>query len=155
VSRPWTRSCLSRTQVVQNCARRGQIAERAAGNRSVRRSNERLRAVLETPPLSSVRMRTTQAGGSRISDSMGLKFTASYLEDSLSVFRYYKRLAEAAMRYSVSSRNIASIRLKINELYSITLTGSVCVVIDPRLADLSRFSVRPSILVHQNIRDER
>ncbi len=28
---------------------------------------------------------------------MALKFTTSYLEDSLSVFRYYKRLAEAAM----------------------------------------------------------
>ena len=28
---------------------------------------------------------------------MALKFTTFYLEDSLSVFRYYKRLAEAAM----------------------------------------------------------
>jgi hypothetical protein len=28
---------------------------------------------------------------------MALKFTTSYLDDSLSVFRYYKRLAEAAM----------------------------------------------------------
>jgi len=28
---------------------------------------------------------------------MGLKFTTSYLDDSLSVFRYYKRLADAAM----------------------------------------------------------
>src|SRR5271168_4341215 len=29
--------------------------------------------------------------------SMAFKFTASYLEDSLSVFRYYKNLAERAM----------------------------------------------------------
>ena len=28
---------------------------------------------------------------------MGLKFTTSYIEDSLEVFRYYKRLAERAM----------------------------------------------------------
>jgi hypothetical protein len=30
-------------------------------------------------------------------DRMALKFTTSYRDDSLSVFRYYKRLAEAAM----------------------------------------------------------
>ena len=28
---------------------------------------------------------------------MALKFTTSYLEDSIGVFRYYKRLAEGAM----------------------------------------------------------
>ena len=28
---------------------------------------------------------------------MALKFTTSYLEDSLDIFRYYKRLAERAM----------------------------------------------------------
>ncbi len=28
---------------------------------------------------------------------MALKFTNSYLEDSLSIFRYYKKLAERAM----------------------------------------------------------
>jgi hypothetical protein len=80
-------------------------------------------------------MRTTQAGGSRICDSMGLKFTTAHLEDSLPVFRYHKRLAEAAMRHSVNSRNIAVNMLNTNELYSITLPHSVCGVINPRLAD--------------------
>jgi hypothetical protein len=28
---------------------------------------------------------------------MALKYTASYMEDSLSLFRYYKKLAEGAM----------------------------------------------------------
>jgi hypothetical protein len=40
----------------------------------------------------------TQATVLAYHGGMALKFTTSYLEDSLSVFRYYKRLAEAAMQ---------------------------------------------------------
>ncbi len=37
------------------------------------------------------------AGFSAYHQSMALRFTTSYLEDSLTLFRYYKRLAEAAI----------------------------------------------------------
>ncbi len=39
---------------------------------------------------------------------MALKFTTSYLEDSLSLFRYYKRLAEGAME-QVSDEQLVSV----------------------------------------------
>ena len=68
-------------------------------------------------------MRTTQAGAFRIFDSMALKFTTSYLEDSLSLFAYYKKLAEAAMQqvtdeqlYAVLDPEMNSIALIVKHL---------------------------------------
>lgn len=68
-------------------------------------------------------MRTTRAGDFRIFDSMALKFTTSYLEDSLSLFAYYKKLAEAAMQqvtdeqlYAVLDPEMNSIALIVKHL---------------------------------------
>lgn len=68
-------------------------------------------------------MRTTRAGDFRIFDSMALKLTTSYLEDSLSLFAYYKKLAEAAMQqvtdeqlYAVLDPEMNSIALIVKHL---------------------------------------
>jgi hypothetical protein len=47
---------------------------------------------------------------------MGLKFTTSYLEDSLSVFRYYKRLAEAAMAQVTDEQLFALLDPEMNSI---------------------------------------
>ena len=35
---------------------------------------------------------------------MALKFTTSYIDDSLELFRYYKKLAERAIRFFIQHR---------------------------------------------------
>lgn len=47
---------------------------------------------------------------------MALKFTTSYLEDSLSVFRYYKRLAEAAIGQVTDEQLFAVLDPEMNSI---------------------------------------
>jgi hypothetical protein len=47
---------------------------------------------------------------------MALKFTTSYLEDSLSVLRYYKRLAEAAMAQATDEQLFAVLDPEMNSI---------------------------------------
>jgi hypothetical protein len=42
---------------------------------------------------------------------MALQFTTSYIEDSLAVFRYYKKLAERAME-QVTDEQLFEVRLR-------------------------------------------
>ncbi|HWR53743.1 MAG TPA: hypothetical protein VN428_21720 [Bryobacteraceae bacterium] len=43
---------------------------------------------------------------------MGLKLTTSYLEDSLSLFRYYKKLAEGVMQQVTDEQLVAVVDLR-------------------------------------------
>ncbi len=47
---------------------------------------------------------------------MALKFTTSYLEDSLSVFRYYKTLAERAMKQVTDEQLFAALDGEMNSI---------------------------------------
>jgi len=47
---------------------------------------------------------------------MALKFTTSYLEDSLSLFRYYKKLAERAMEQITDEQLFATIDEEANSI---------------------------------------
>lgn len=47
---------------------------------------------------------------------MGLKFTTSHLEDSLTLFRYYKRLAEAAMQQVTDEQLLAVLDPEMNSI---------------------------------------
>ncbi len=47
---------------------------------------------------------------------MALKFTTSYVEDSLSLFRYYKRLAEQAMEQVTDSQLLATLDDEANSI---------------------------------------
>src|SRR5271168_4975754 len=47
---------------------------------------------------------------------MALKFTTSYLEDSLSVFRYYKKLAENAMAQVEDEQLFATLDCEMNSI---------------------------------------
>lgn len=47
---------------------------------------------------------------------MALKFTTSYLEDSLSLFRYYKKLAERAMEQVSDEQLLATIDAESNSI---------------------------------------
>jgi hypothetical protein len=47
---------------------------------------------------------------------MALKFTTSYLEDSLEVFRYYKRLAERAMVQVADEQLFTSLDVEANSI---------------------------------------
>src|ERR1035438_9248574 len=51
-----------------------------------------------------------------IGNSMALKFTTSYLVDSQSVFRYYKRLAEAAMAQVTDEQLFAVLDPEMNSI---------------------------------------
>jgi Protein of unknown function (DUF1572) len=48
--------------------------------------------------------------------SMALKFTTSYIEDALSLFRYYKRLAERAMEQVTDEQLFAAIDKEANSI---------------------------------------
>ena len=48
--------------------------------------------------------------------AMALKFTTSYLEDSLSLFRYYKKLAERAMEQVSDEQLLATIDAESNSI---------------------------------------
>src|SRR5438445_483194 len=50
---------------------------------------------------------------------MALKFTTSYLEDSLSVFRYYKMLAERAMAQVTDAQLLAVLDPEMNSIAQI------------------------------------
>lgn len=47
---------------------------------------------------------------------MGLKFTNSYLDDSLSLFRYYKKLADAAMQQVTDEQLFAVLDPEMNSI---------------------------------------
>ncbi len=47
---------------------------------------------------------------------MALKFTTSYLEDSLSLFRYYKKLAEGAMEQVTDEQLLAVLDPEMNSI---------------------------------------
>src|SRR6202041_3348881 len=47
---------------------------------------------------------------------MALEFTTSYIEDSLSLFRYYKRLAERAMEQVTDEQLFAAIDKEANSI---------------------------------------
>jgi len=47
---------------------------------------------------------------------MALKFTTSYLEDSLAVFRYYKKLAEGAMEQVTDEQLFAVLDAEMNSI---------------------------------------
>ena len=47
---------------------------------------------------------------------MALKFTTSYLEDSLAVFRYYKKLAEGAMEQVTDEQLVAVLDGEMNSI---------------------------------------
>ncbi|HWR37775.1 MAG TPA: DUF1572 domain-containing protein [Clostridia bacterium] len=47
---------------------------------------------------------------------MGLKLTTSYLEDSLSLFRYYKKLAEGAMQQVTDEQLVAVVDPEMNSI---------------------------------------
>jgi hypothetical protein len=58
---------------------------------------------------------------------MALEFTTSYLEDSLAVFRYYKRLAERAMEQVSDEQLFAAIDSEANSIAVIVkhMTGNM------------------------------
>ena len=47
---------------------------------------------------------------------MALKFTTSYLDDSLSLFRYYKKLAERAMEQLTDEQLFATLDPEANSI---------------------------------------
>ena len=47
---------------------------------------------------------------------MGLKFTTSYLEDSISLFRYYKKMAEGAMEQVTEDQLCAVLDSEMNSI---------------------------------------
>src|SRR5580692_2034448 len=47
---------------------------------------------------------------------MALKFTTSYLEDSLTLFRYYKKLAEGAMAQATDEQLFATLDPESNSI---------------------------------------
>jgi uncharacterized damage-inducible protein DinB len=47
---------------------------------------------------------------------MALKFSTSHLEDSLSLFRYYKKLAEGAMAQVTDEQLLAALDLEMNSI---------------------------------------
>src|SRR3954471_2866145 len=53
------------------------------------------------------------AGGGKL---MALKFTPSYLEDSLEVFRYYKKLAERAMEQVTDEQLFGTLNQEANSI---------------------------------------
>jgi hypothetical protein len=59
---------------------------------------------------------------------MALKFTTSYLEDSLGVFRYYKRLAEGAMAQVADEQLYVSLDPEMNSIAVIVkhMAGNMC-----------------------------
>jgi uncharacterized damage-inducible protein DinB len=61
------------------------------------------------------------AGGKHPAEgnSMALKFTNSYLEDSLAVFRYYKNLAERAMAQVTDEQLVAVLDNEMNSISQI------------------------------------
>lgn len=61
-------------------------------------------------------MRTTQSRFRSFHDGMALKFTTSNLDDSMSVFRYYKRLAEAAMVQATDEQLFAVLDPEMNSV---------------------------------------
>ena len=58
---------------------------------------------------------------------MALKFTASYVEDSLGVFRYYKKLAERAMEQVSDEQLFATLDEEMNSIAVIVkhMTGNM------------------------------
>src|SRR5277367_916584 len=62
------------------------------------------------------------------SDAMTLKFTTSYLEDSLGVFRNYKRLAEGAMAQVADEQLYAVLDPEMNSIAVIVkhMAGNMC-----------------------------
>jgi len=58
---------------------------------------------------------------------MALEFTTSYIEDSLSLFRYYKRLAERAMEQVTDEQLFAAIDKEANSIAVIVkhMTGNM------------------------------
>ncbi|WP_263351894.1 DUF1572 domain-containing protein [Acidicapsa acidisoli] len=59
---------------------------------------------------------------------MALKLTTSYLEDSIGVFRYYKRLAEGAMRQVSDEQLYVSLDPEMNSIAVIVkhMAGNMC-----------------------------
>jgi Protein of unknown function (DUF1572) len=59
---------------------------------------------------------------------MALKFTTSYLEDSLGVFRYYKRLAEGAMAQVSDEQFYVALDPEMNSIAIIIkhMVGNMC-----------------------------
>ena len=49
-------------------------------------------------------------------EGMALRFTTSYVEDSLSVFRYYKKLAEGAMEQVTDSQLFTALDSEMNSI---------------------------------------
>lgn len=47
---------------------------------------------------------------------MALKYTTSYLEDSLSLFRYYKKLAEGAMEQVTDEQLLTALDPEMNSI---------------------------------------
>jgi uncharacterized damage-inducible protein DinB len=47
---------------------------------------------------------------------MALQFTTSYLEDSLTLFRYYKKLAERAMEQATDEQLVAALDAEMNSI---------------------------------------
>src|SRR5881409_845903 len=58
---------------------------------------------------------------------MALKFTTSYLEDSLSLFRYYKKLAEGAMEQVTDEQLFAVLDEEMNSIAVVVkhMTGNM------------------------------
>jgi hypothetical protein len=59
---------------------------------------------------------------------MALNFTTSFLEDSIGVFRYYKRLAEAAMAQVTDDQLYVSLDAEMNSIAVIVkhMAGNMC-----------------------------
>jgi hypothetical protein len=59
---------------------------------------------------------------------MALKFTTSYLEDSIGVFRYYKRLAEGAMAQVSDEQLYAALDPEMNSIAIVVkhMVGNMC-----------------------------
>src|SRR3569833_1428367 len=55
-------------------------------------------------------------GGANHNGGMALKFTTSYLEDSIELFRHYKRLGERAMAQTGDERLFAAIDAEANSI---------------------------------------
>ena len=50
---------------------------------------------------------------------MALQFTTSYIEDSLTLFRYYKKLAERAMAHIADEQLVASLDCEMNSIATV------------------------------------
>jgi len=63
-----------------------------------------------------------------VGESVALRFTTSYLEDSIGVFRYYKRIAEGAMAQVSDEQLNAVLDAEMNSIAVIVkhLAGNMC-----------------------------